>query len=170
MTKNFSIIKRQMPSSTDKDCNLSFTYKRAQLVHGMSTRIVGTRVSLDYPLYTCWVLFNRLLFSMLNNWYGTLVFATVGNFKIVFVYLLWANINVYCSEILKQFVTIHSNNFKYAAASLSEVNVMPYVQPDSVTSELLTGVFVDLNKEYIVCKYHRIWKTLKMFNEKENIV
>ena len=28
---------------------------------------------------------------------------------------------------------------------------------------------IDLNKEYIVCKYHRIWKTLKMFNEKENI-
>ena len=91
MTQRFD--NDRMSSNTGQDSNLSFAYKRAQAVREMRTRIFGTRVSLDNPLLF-WALFNSLLFSMLNNWYGLLVFATVVNFQKASVYLLWANIDV----------------------------------------------------------------------------
>ena len=83
-----------MSSNIDQDSNLSFAYKRAQAVREMRTRIFGTRVSLDNPL-SFWALFNSLLFSMLNNWYGLLVFATVVNFQNQRLYICFGLISMY---------------------------------------------------------------------------
>ena len=125
-------------------------------------RVLRLPIFLTHPF---WGSHNRLLFDMFNYWHGLLVFATVMIFRKC-LYICFGLISIYCSEILKQFVTIQSNTLPLVYRKWTWCRMSSRIV-SQVNFWLV--VFVDLNKEYIVCKYHRIWKTLKMFNEKENI-
>ena len=143
---------------------LSLAYKRVQHVRGMRTSIFCTRMSLDYPIQqllrhhfpllkifhclVCYCMFNYILLI----WF--ISFATVMNSQRVYqsVCILYSIcfelISMYCrytvSLLFGNLKTICNNTVVQTLMPLvyRKLNVMPYVQPDSVTSTERSDWFI----------------------------